>query len=181
MKRAFIGAGLWLFLMLPMLSVGFQAQAQTQDAEEVFRPVWSLGLTGQLETLQWPGVNNPETPLLFTGVQTVYRMSPTFASGGTLLFESNRSEVILQANTRWYWPLYVAEPYLGTQLEYFTRTDGGVSIALRPGVQIPLPFLNMDLDFYALGRYDVVGLVLRGRDPLAAAHFSLGASVMFRL
>lgn len=151
------------------------------QSPEPFEPTFSVGLAGQWESLQWPGVNNPETPTLFGGVHTLYRMSPNFASGGGILFEPNRSEVIVQLNTRWLWPLYVAEPYVGAQLEYFSRTDGGVSLAFRPGVLIPVPFLPADVDLYALGRYDVVGLLLSGRDPLGAAHFAVGASVLFRL
>lgn len=147
--------------------------------ESPFEPSFSFGLAGQLESLQWPSVENIEDPAIFGGIQTLYRMTPQFATGGSLLFEPNRSEVIVQLNTRWLWPLYIAEPYLGSQLEYFSRTDGGFSLALRPGVLIPLPFLPASVDLYTLARYDVVGVLLNGQDPLGAAHFALGTALLF--
>lgn len=176
--KARVWAGLVGGLLWGSLST---ASAQTLLPEpEAFEPSFSVGLAGQWESLQL-GVDNPEVSTIFGGIQTLYRMTPHFASGGSVLFEPNRSEVIVQLNTRWLWPLYVAEPYLGAQMEYFSRTDGGLSLAFRPGVLIPVPFLPVDLDLYALGRYDVVGLLFSGRDPLNAAHFAVGASVLFRL
>lgn len=147
--------------------------------ESPFEPSFGFGLATQLESLQWPSVVNPESPSIFGGIQTLYRMTPQFATGGSLLFEPNRSEVIVQLNTRWIWPLYVAEPYLGAQLDYLSRTDGGFSLALRPGVLIPLGFLPSSLDVYSLVRYDVAGILLSGRDPVGAAHFALGAALLF--
>jgi hypothetical protein len=165
--------------LLCVLIVGFTA-SKARAEESPFEPSFSFGLAGQLESLQWPSVSNPESPTIFGGIQTLYRMTPHFASGGSLLFEPTRSEIIVQLNTRWIWPLYVAEPYLGAQLEYLSRTDGGFSLAFRPGVLVPLPFLPASLDFYTLGRYDVVGILLNGRDPLGAAHFALGAALLFQ-
>lgn len=164
-----------LFCLLMVGFTGSEAHAQ----ESPFEPSFSFGLAGQLESLQWPSVSNPEVPALFGGIQTLYRMTPHFASGGSLLFEPNRSEVIVQLNTRWIFPLYIADPYLGAQLEYFSRTDGGFSLALRSGVLVPLAFLPASLDLYTLGRYDVAGVLLNGRDPLGAAHFALGAALLF--
>lgn len=173
--------GIFLFVWVSPVHAQMPQVTSLPPVEAPVYPQFSLGLLGQLESLQLPTVDNPETPTLFGGIQTLYRMNPYFASGGGLLFEPNRSEVIVQFNTRWIWPLYVAEPYVGTQLEYFSRTDGGFSLALRPGVLLPVPFLPADIDLYALGRYDVAGLVFSGRTPLNAAHFAVGASLMFRL
>ena len=166
-----------MFLCFLLFFCTVNAPAVAQDAP--FEPSFSFGLAGQLENLQWPSVANPEDPSIFGGIQTLYRMTPQFATGGSLLFEPSRSEVIVQLNTRWIWPLYVAEPYLGAQLDYLSRTDGGFSLALRPGVLIPLVFLPASLDLYSLARYDVAGILLSGRDPVGAAHFALGAALLF--
>lgn len=88
------------------------------------------------------------------GLQVQHRMDPWFSSGGSLLFSQQDSAILLNLDVRWYWPLSLAEPYLGLELSYLTRDNGGLATALRSGFQIQFA-PQFQMDTFGLLRYDL--------------------------
>lgn len=155
-----------------------QENNQTPEAEG-FRPHWYIGPVFRLDGIQTDtGLNNELDS--FWGLQAYYQMSDYFGTGGSLLYLDQDSQMQADLFARWYWNLPLVQPYAGLQIGYFTRDNGGLSLALRPGIQIEAAQLPLMLDFYALGRYDVIAATF-GTGVNSPLYLGLGASVLFRV
>ena len=77
-------------------------------------------------------------------------------------------------------PLRVFQPYLGAELSYLTRSNGGFAVALKPGALVELQEVPIQLNFFGLARYDVFN-ALFGTQALNQLLLGAGLDVMFRI
>jgi hypothetical protein len=145
-----------------------------EPMEPPFASQWYLGGTYRLDGIG----SSPDNSF---GLQLFHRMEKTFGTGGSVLFLPEDSSFDINLDARWIWPLPIAEPYLGAQLGYLTRSTGGVSLALRPGVMFEAPRIPLMFEVYGLVRYDVFGAVFGGDAVQNPLTIGLGASVSYRL
>lgn len=145
-------AGVWL------LGHGFVAHAQ----EDLPAPLpeirhWSVSLSGKWDNLNPIAGNPKEVPVDFLlGLEFLNRMSRDMAAGGSVyLYSSVDNALELSGNFRYYWPVAdILDPYVGVQLNYLTRDNGGFSIVLRPGLEIPVGE-HLRLEGFGQIRYDI--------------------------
>ena len=170
MQRLVLGLLLAILSLLP-------AQAQN---EEVYAPHFYIGPAFKLDG--WViGPHPLESHDRLMGLQVFYRMEAFFGTGASLFFSPQDSNFEFDLDARWIWPLLPAvEPYAGVQLGYLTRSTGGLSISLRPGLLAQVPGLPLQLDLYALARYDVVEALFGSQNPNQLM-LGLGTALEFRL
>lgn len=149
-------------------------QAQEMPPTPARSESWQMGLFYKQEGLGYDSANARALGGEgWVGVQMLHRLEPYFGTGAALLFSQRDSALEFNLDARWYWPLGVVEPYLGAQLNYLTRDNGGVALALRPGLQLEL-MPRLQLEAAALLRYDLFGSVFQGNNAPLLGGFSLG-------
>jgi hypothetical protein len=159
-------------LLTLLLALPLQAQEIPAAITPVAAERWQLGLLYKQDGLGYAGAK-ALTGEGWVGVQMLHRLEAYFGTGAALLFSQRDSALEFNLDARWYWPLGVVEPYLGAQLNYLTRDNGGVALALRPGVQLSL-MPRLQLEAAALLRYDLFGSVFQNNSTPLLSGFSLG-------
>lgn len=164
-----------LFLALPAWSQANNDNSLSfEAAEPAFESQWYLGGTYRLDNIG----HRIEQGV---GMQLFHRMEPSFGTGGGILFLPTDSSFEVNLDARWIWPLPVIEPYLGAQIGYLTRSTGGVSLALRPGIMLEVPRLPLMFELYSLARYDLFGVVFGGEAVQSPFLLGFGLALSYRL
>lgn len=166
-------------LLLVLLPAAARAQAPVpapeSEPEAGFDSRWYLGPAYRYEGLL-QGISDQ-----LWGFQVYHQIEPHFGTGGGLYFSPQTYSLAFDLSARWRWDLPVVAPYAGAQLGYLSQYSGGLSLALQPGLQIEIPGVPVLLDIYGLLRYDVADALFGSQDPVAAAYFGLGSSLLFKL
>ena len=161
-------------LVALLLALPLQAQEMPPAAKPSPPENWQMGLLYKQDGL---GYNAASAKALggerWFGLQMLHRLEPYLGTGAALLFSQHDSALEFNLDARWYWPLGRVEPYLGAQLNYLTRDNGGVALVLRPGVQLQL-MPRLQLEAAALLRYDLFGSIFQSNSAPMLSGLSLG-------
>lgn len=174
-----------LVLILLVLYSPVQAQenptAEAASAQSSPRDEWFWGTVFRRDGLGYdPTLRQALGGENLLGLQMQHRMDPWFSSGASLLFSQEDNALVLSLDGRWYWPLSLAEPYLGLELNYLTRNNGGVSATLRPGVQLRL-LPQFQLDGFGLLRYDLFDVLFATSNSDVSLYMGLGLALLWRI
>lgn len=161
MRRCFLGLALLALSSFPALA---QEEVVPGDPSYGYYSNWLIGPAFKLDG--WAiGPHPLETHDQLIGLQVFHRMMPTFGTGASLFFAPGDSEFEFNLDGRWIWPLPAVEPYAGAQLSYLTRNNGGISISFKPGLLAQVPGLPLQLDLFALARYDFIQALFGSQNP----------------
>ena len=166
-------------LLALLLTLPLQAQEMPPATTPTPPESWQLGLLYKQDGLSYDGTRGKALGGEgWFGVHMLHRLEPNFGTGAALLFSQRDSALEFNLDARWYWPFGLVEPYLGAQLNYLTRDNGGVSLALRPGIQMQL-MPRIQLEAAALLRHDLFGSVFQDNSAPLLSGLSVG--VLYQL
>lgn len=181
LQRAFIS----LFCFVGLSSTAL-AQESGFDWDSLFEPEpahfdskWYLGASAKLDS--WGiGAQPQEHHDQMLGLRAFHRMQKTWATGASLYFATTDNSFEFNLDGSLILPLRVFQPYLGAELSYLTRSNGGFALALKPGALIELQELPIQLNFFGLARYDIFNAVF-GNQALNQLLLGAGFDVLFRI